>query len=251
MGAWATRLAVVVALTALPSLTACAPTGPTGPTLLTRQIIAILDVSGSTQQLATTFPKTLQNLLTSDPAAVDGTRLAVVVADGSSQASICTPRTVDIRSDGDSPTKRKDNLARSVNNAAQLVANQINCGLQVNTPGSDLIGSLLSADGHIKPGLDSTRVLMFSDGFQYGPDFRFGEKFLTDPSRRKNKIKELADDGLLPTAMRGSCLTVSDPAVGAVGLSVAAQNGLKQFWRLYSQRIGARYLPALSTTCDS
>jgi hypothetical protein len=214
-------------------------------------MIAIFDVSGSTQELAKTFPNTMRTLLMAEPKAIDGTTMTVVVADGSSQATPCTPRRVQMVSEGDSPTKRSDSLNRSINKATQLVAAQINCGLDVNTKGSDLIGSLYAADGQIKSGLESTRILLFSDGVQYSEDFKFSGKFLTSRVAQKAKLKELAEDGLLPMAMRSGCFTVSDPAYGTKGLSPAAQAGVKKFWMAYAQRVGAKYVPAVSTACES
>ena len=229
----------------------CGEDYPKGSTPITRQLIVIMDVSGSTQDLAKTFPHSVDQLLKSVEAeTLDGTRLTVVVADGSSPATVCKPEKVDISVEGDSATKRADDLNRDVGNATKLVANQINCGLKRNTPGSDLIGSVYAADGSVKSDIDSLRVILYSDGVQYGEDFRFSEKFLVDAKARKQKLKQLTEDGVLPTRLRGACLTVSNPAYQTAGLSLRAQAGLKSFWTSYAQRVGSVYLDQPSLTCD-
>lgn len=242
--------AVALVFVLAASMGACGDDVPEGPTAITRQIVTILDVSGSTRELAKTFPSSIGAMLSSE-AHIDGTRLSVIIADGSSQATPCTARSIDISSDGDSVTRRSDNLARDVKSATDLLANQINCGFKQGEKGSDLVGSLYAADGEIKNGLDSTRVLIYSDGVQHSQDFKFSEKFLTDPKARKQRIKQIGEDGLLPIGMRGACLTVSDPAYGTAGLTPKAQAGLKAFWTSYSQKIGARYQSETSATCET
>jgi hypothetical protein len=229
----------------------CGEDYPQGPTPITRQLIVIIDVSGSTRELVKTFPHSVNQLLKSvKPETLDGTRLTVVVADGSSPATVCKAEKVDISVEGDSATKRRDDLNRDIASATTLVADQINCGLGRNTPGSDLIGSLYAADGSVKSDLDSLRVILYSDGVQYGEDFRFSKKFLADARARKQKLKQLAEDEVLPTRLRGACLTVSNPAYQTAGLSLKAQAGLKDFWKKYSERVGAVYIDQPSLTCD-
>jgi hypothetical protein len=245
----AQRLAVgLLAGTSLVTLSGCGAELEAVPPI-SQQIVIILDVSGSTAAAAKSYPARVQGILSDDVnGTLDGSRVVIAVADGASQGSTCIPVVANVQGTGSSKTLRKDKLAADTRHAVEAVTAQVKCGLKTNTPGSDLLGSLLAAAHSSQSQMASTRILVFSDGMQSGPDLKFTKKLLRNNRMLKSTIKDLAAKGLIVAQASNTCLTISDPAVGAK-LTAQEATGVTTFWSDYAQNAKASYSTELKRSC--
>lgn len=212
--------------------TGCQDVAPEAP--ITDQVYVIFDVSGSTAMAVDGYVARAERVITDQP---DGTIITTAIADGASSATACIPRKTTLRATGNNPTTRSDSLAAQRAAALAAARDQIICGKQTNTPGSDLIGSLLAADARMDPRVESVHILMFSDGLQASRDLKLTRRVLTDRAKRKQAIKRLGERDLVPAQMSGADFCLTDPGV-ATPLTAAESQGVLEFWRAYA-RAGA------------
>jgi hypothetical protein len=242
--------AAVLAAGALTSTLGCNDNQPEIPT--PRQFAIILDVSGSTAPAVDGYASRASELIAKQP---DGTRIIVTVADGAAQSSLCIPRITELKAVGENSVDRQDSLDASRASAERSVADQIACGKPEdtnsppksvqpggqpranNTPGSDLIGSLLAVDTKLKKESDPTQIVMFSDGLQASRDLTLTAELLGDTTALDRSVQQLPDI-LIPTKMASAELTISDPAAGTV-LTAQEARGVLHFWTTYAARARA------------
>lgn len=226
---------VALTLSIAASLTGCGKQ----PQLVevTHQVVLIFDVSGSTKPLASGWAARADRYAKQ---LKDGTRVLVAVADGASGSSLCIPRRVQLQGQGKDATQVQDSLTAQRNALNKVIVEQIHCGEQNPTDGSDLIGSLLVADNGLKTGMDSTEVLLFSDGMQNSTDLAFTDKMLADPKAVTNAITTLDKKDLLPVHYSGAELCITDPGVGGQ-LTAQQHQGVIKFWSSYAKKARADY----------
>jgi hypothetical protein len=229
---------VLSSLGVLATLTAC---GPIPPVPINHQVVIIFDLSGSTLPLADGWASRAQRWVED---LRDGTRVIVAIADGASGSSICIPRRVDLQGQGNDQTQISDSLVAQRSTLDQVILDQINCAKQNAVDGSDLIGSLMVADANLKPAMDSTQVLMFSDAMQSSEILKLTPRLLTSPTAVKMAVAELESEGLIPLRLAGGELTISDPGVGS-GMDARAIQGLLMFWSLYGNNAHANFIGGL------
>lgn len=235
----AAAVAAVTVLVAVVALTACG-VGEQPPTPVTAQTMIIFDVSGSTAGAIDGYANRAAQTV---DATGDGTRITVLVADGASGSSTCIPRSTDLSATGNNTTDRADSLADQRAAVTTSIRDQISCGQHQNTPGSDLLGSLLTAANKARPGMDASHVWLYSDGIQYSDDFKLTSKILIDAAALKKAIARLDDEGLIPTSLNGADLCISDPAVGEAMTAREAQ-GVIRFWSAYARKAHTTSQPA-------
>jgi hypothetical protein len=210
---------------------------PWTPTPITHQLMVIFDVSGSTAGVVDGYASRAERLIN---AQVDGTLIMTAVADGATSGSICIPRTTTLQAVGNNPTSRSDSLDAQRAAAAKSGYEQVACGNNASTPGSDLIGALLTADAKLKPGMDTTQIVLFSDGLQTSADLSLTKKILTDPTALKKVIARLDNEDLIPTRIAGADICISDPTVGTPMTAQEAQ-GVLRFWTAYTRKARATF----------
>jgi hypothetical protein len=230
-----TALGFLIATIVLLVLTGCG--GPVPPTSITHQAVAIIDISGSTSTLIDGWAVRVQRWANGLP---DGTRVQIQIADGASASSICIPRRVDLQGHGNDQTQINDSLTAQRNDVAAVIADQITCGKNNATGGSDLIGSLLTADAALKPGMDTTQIVLFSDGLQYSEDLMLKPETLGNRKAVKKAVETLDDEDLVPSRFIGAEFFISDPAVGGQ-LTARQAQGLTQFWTAYAKKARASF----------
>jgi hypothetical protein len=231
------RRAAAAAITALLAVSTTACDGPPEPKPITQQLFVIFDVSGSTGGAVNGYASRAERIIATQP---DGSYVTTMVADGASGSSVCIARTTNLQGTGNNTTSINDNLNTLRAAAVKSAQDQVACGKKNNTGGSDLIGSLLAVDARLKPGLDTTKVVLYSDGLQSSADLNLTEKILNDRAALKKTIARLDDDDLIPARMTGADFCITDPGVGNALTAQQAQ-GVLRFWTAYARKARATF----------